>query len=327
MMSEKIYDVVVVGCGPNGINAGIELRKSNIDFCILEKGVLVNSIFNFPVNMTFFSSAEKLEIGDIPFISHGIKPTRREALEYYRRIVEYYKLPIHYRTIVKDVVKKGGLFFIRTSQMEYIAKKIILATGYYDTPVQLNIPGEQLLKVKHYYDDAHYYIGRKIVIVGGANSACDAALETWQKGADVTMVVRNSQLYQKVKYWILPSIENRIKEGSIKVYFNSALDKIDERIVHIRTPDNLLTIENDYVLAMIGYQPNYNMLSHFGIQFSGDDRKIPWHKSETNESNIPGMYLTGVIRSGLNTSELFIENTREEARHIIADIKKGLTKF
>lgn len=324
-MNDIIYDVIVIGAGPNGINAGIELSKSNLEFCILEKGVLVNSIFHFPVNMTFFSTSEKLEIGDIPFISHGDKPTRREALEYYRRIVEYYALPIHYRTKAISISPFGTLFRLETNQGNYLSKKIILATGYFDTPVKLRIPGEELPKVKHYYDDAHHYIGQKIIVVGGANSACDVALETWQKGADVTMVVRDSQLYQKVKYWILPSIENRIKEGSIKTYFDSSLVKIDEKKVWVQTPEGLISLDNDYVLAMVGYQPDYKMLKDFGIAFSDNSINSPIHDPVNFESNIPGIYVSGVIRSGLNTSALFIENTREEAKMIVEHIKKGLT--
>jgi thioredoxin reductase (NADPH) len=318
-----MLDLIIIGAGPTGLNCAIAARKKNLNYLVIEKGVLVNSIFNFPANMTFFSTSQKLEIGDIPFISHSDKPTRREALEYYRRIVESYHLNINYREKVENVTKRdGGTFAVSTGKGQYQCKHVIVTTGYYDLPRLLNIPGEDLAKVKHYYDEAHPYIGQKIVVVGGANSACDVALETWQKGADVTMVVRESELYQKVKYWILPNIENRIKEGSIKAYFNSELTRIEEDKVYVRTPDGEVTLDNDYVLAMTGYMPDFSFLEKIGIAFKDDDYRTPVFNPETMESSVKGLYLAGVILGGYHTSKLFIENTREHGDIIVNDIMK-----
>ncbi len=325
----KEYDIVIIGGGPSGIAAAIEAKKSKLSYVILEKGLLVNSIYNFPTNMTFFSTSLKLEIGETPFISHVEKPTRKEALEYYRRVVNSYNLNIKFRSEVQSVTKKNGTFEVALKQQNIIAKFVIVATGYYDTPRKLNIPGEDLPKVKHYYDDAHPYIGMNIVVVGAANSACDVALETWQKGANVTMVVRGENLYSKVKYWILPNIENRIKEGSIKAYFSSQVDSIESNVVNIKTPNGLVTIDNDYVLAMTGYKPNYSFLKSLGIEFDITSVKRPIYNEETLECNVPNMYIAGVIAAGLNTSELFIENTRDHGAKIISSIlsKKEITRM
>lgn len=314
------YDIVIIGGGPSGIAAAIEAQNNNLSYIILEKGLLVNSIYNFPTNMTFFSTSLKLEIGDTPFISHVEKPTRKEALEYYRRIVKSYNLNIKFRTEVKKISKENGLFVIESNQHRIRSNFVIVATGYYDTPRKLNIRGEELSKVKHYYDDAHPYIGMNVVVVGAANSACDVALETWQKGANVTMVVRGENLYSKVKYWILPNIENRIKEGSIKAYFTSELESIESDKVNIKTPNGLVTIDNDYVLAMIGYKPNYQFLESIGIEIDNSPSQKPIFNKETFESNMPNMYVAGVIAAGLNTSELFIENTRHHGDVIISSI-------
>ena len=271
--------------------------------------------------MTFFSTSKKLEIGDIPFISHQDKPTRREALEYYRRIVESYKLKIHYREKVVGVLKKQeGVFVVDTDKNSYLCNNVIVTTGYYDIYKKLNIPGEELSKVKHYYDEAHPYIGQKVVVVGGANSGCDVALETWQKGAEVTMVIREPELYQKVKYWILPNIENRIKEGSIKAYFNSNLTRIEDDKVFISTPEGEVILKNDYVLAMTGYMPDYSFLESIGVQFEDNEYRTPIFNVDSLESTLPGLYLAGVILGGLHTSKLFIENTREHGQIIIDHI-------
>lgn len=318
---QKVHDIAIIGGGPTGINCAIEAKKRKLDTIILEKGVLVNSVFNFPANMTFFSTSLKLEIGEIPFISNNDKPTRSEALEYYRRLVAYYKLNIVFRCKVTEISKEDNLFQITTPKETYFAKKIIVCTGFYDTPKLLNIPGEHLPKVKHYYDEAHPYIGQKIVIIGGANSACDVALETWGKGAEVTMVVKDSQLYQNVKYWILPNVENRIKEGSIVAHFNSEVIEIKEDEVLIKTPEGLLTLPNDYVLAMTGYLPDYPLLEKFGLTFTGDDKKAPIFNEETLETKVKGMYVAGVLNSGMDTNKLFIENTRHHPDLILTHIQ------
>ncbi|MBK8634348.1 MAG: YpdA family putative bacillithiol disulfide reductase [Saprospiraceae bacterium] len=318
---QKVHDIAIIGGGPTGINCAIEAKKRKLDTIILEKGVLVNSVFNFPANMTFFSTSLKLEIGEIPFISNNDKPTRSEALEYYRRLVAYYKLNIVFRCKVTEITKQDNLFQITTPKETYYAKKIIVCTGFYDTPKLLNIPGEHLPKVKHYYDEAHPYIGQKIVIIGGANSACDVALETWSKGAEVTMVVKDSQLYQNVKYWILPNVENRIKEGSIVAHFNSEVIEIKEDEVLIKTPEGLLTLPNDYVLAMTGYLPDYPLLEKFGLTFTEDDKKAPIFNEETLETKVKGMYVAGVLNSGMDTNKLFIENTRHHPDLILTHIQ------
>ena len=316
----NIYDIVIIGAGPTGISCAIEAKKNGLSAIILEKGMLTNSIYNFPTNMTFFSTSLNLEIGDVPFISHNEKPTRMEALEYYRRVIDKWDLTIVFREEAKNIIDQEGEFLTQTEKSEYISDYVIVATGFYDTPRNLNVPGEELSKVKHYYDDVHPYIQQKVVVVGGANSACDVALETWSKGAEVTMVVRESELYQKVKYWILPNIENRIKEGSIKAYFNSTIKEIKEDSVIINTPDDIITLENDYVLAMTGYMPQYDLLSKFGIEWDDTELQIPIHDVDSLESNRKGMYLAGVINGGMHTSRYFIENSREHGQKIIADI-------
>ena len=318
----KKYDLIIIGAGPTGICCGIEASKAGLSYLIVDKGVLVNSLYNFPVNMTFFSTSLKLEIGNVPFISHTDKPTRGEALEYYRRVVAAYDLNIQFRTKVNQIEKENELFNIKTDDEELKAKNVVIATGFYDSPRLLNIEGEELPKVKHYYDDAHLYIGQDIIVVGGANSACDAALETWSKGANVTMVVREKELYEKVKYWILPNIKNRINEGSIKAYFNSKLSKIKKHSAEISTPEGIIELKNDYILAMTGYKPDYNWLKSIGIKFNEDEYKTPTYNPNTLESNVKGLYLAGVILSGLATSSLFIENTRHHRTLIIKNIMK-----
>jgi len=314
------HDLIIIGGGPTGINCAIEATKIEMDYLILEKGVLVNSLFNFPSNMTFFSTSVNLEIGGIPFISHTDKPTRKEALEYYRRLYDHYKLQIAFRRMVMSVEKIDNGYRITTNKEIYTCKYIIISTGFYDKPNKMNIPGEDLYKVKHYYDEAHHYINQKIVVVGGANSACDVALETWQKGADVTMVVRQPELYEKVKYWILPNIQNRIKEGSIKAYFSSTLLSISEAEVVIHSPKGKITIDNDYVLAMTGYRPDYNLLKEIGIEIQNDEKQTPVFNPHTFESNQENIYLAGTVLGGLHTSKYFIENSRNQAKAIINNI-------
>lgn len=317
-------DIIIIGGGPSGLVCALEAAKLKLDYLILEKGLLVNSIYNFPANMTFFSTSQVLEIGEIPFISHTDKPTRKEALEYYRRVAEAYDLQIRFRQKVASVEKEHFLFHIKTQDALYKSQYLVVATGYYDTPNMLNIPGEELPKVKHYYDDAHQYIGQKVAIVGAANSACDVALETYYKGANVTMVIREKEIYEKVKYWIRPNIENRIKEGSIKAYFSSQITKIQADKINIQTPDGLLSIENDYVLAMTGYKPDFPFLESIGIDLSKEGQ-VPTFNEETFECNVPQMYLAGVILAGNNTSKLFIENTRHHGKVIMEDIQKKLS--
>ena len=320
-----MYDLIIVGAGPIGLNCAIEAKKAGLKYLVLEKGVLVNSLFNFPTNMTFFSTSNLLEIGDVPFIAHSEKPTRRESLEYFRRVVQSWKLNINYYEEVKGIEKKtDDTFQVSTSKTDYRSKKVIVATGFYDHFRPLNVPGEDLPKVKHYYDEPHPYVGQNLAVIGAANSACDVALETFYKGAKVTMIIREPNIYEKVKYWIRPNIENRIKEGSIKAYFNSTVKEIRENEILIETPEGEITLENDFVLAMTGYMPDYSFFEKIGLEIGEGDEKIPVHNNETLETNIPGLYIAGVINAGMNTSKLFIENTREHAGIIIKDILKSI---
>jgi thioredoxin reductase (NADPH) len=314
------YDVVIIGGGPIGLACGIRAKKAGLKYVILEKGVLVNSLYNYPVNMTFFSTSERLEIGGVPFVSNNNKPTRSEALEYYRRIVTSFDLNIHLFEKVTAVKKSGKNFKIQTSKSEYKSLNIVMAMGFYDIPYLLDVKGEQLPKVKHYYDDPHYYAFQKVLVVGAANSAIDAALETWRKGAIVTMVIRGDKISDRVKYWVKPDIENRIKEGSIKAYFNSEIKEIREHEVDIQTPEGTVTVENDWVLAMTGYKPNLEFLQQSGIKISEDDVCKPDYNEKNYETNVKGIYLAGVMCGGLNTHRLFIENSRVHAEKIIKDI-------
>ena len=314
-------DVCIIGAGPIGLCCGIEAKKANLSYLIIDKGCLVNSLYNYPKNMTFFSTSDRLEIGDVPFISHNTKPTKSEALEYYRRVVSSWKLDVNLYEEVMGIEKKG-LFYIKTTKGEYTAKKVILSTGFYDLPYKLNVPGENLDKVKHYYDEPHPYFGMKIVVVGAANSAVDVALETYRKGAkEVTMIVREPNLSETVKYWVKPDVENRIEEGNIKAYFNSNITKIEETKIYVNTPDGELEIENDFVLAMTGYQPNFLFLTKLGIKLGDDEYSTPLHDPKTMQTNIEGVYLAGVICGGLKTNKWFIENSRDHAIQVIDHIK------
>jgi len=321
-MKKNIFDVIIIGGGPIGLACGIHAKKSGLKYLIIEKGVLVNSLYNYPVNMTFFSTSERLEIGNVPFVSNNNKPTRSEALEYYRRIVTSFNLNIHLFEKVTDVKKSGTSFKIISSKSEYETFNIVVATGFYDIPYLLNVKGEDLPKVKHYYDDPHFYAFQNVLVVGAANSAIDAALETWRKGANVTLVIRGGEISDRVKYWVKPDIENRIKEGSIKAYFHSVVKEIREHDVDIETPEGIVTIENDWVIAMTGYQPNLQFLKRLGIHISDDNVCKPSYDEKNYETNIKGIYLAGVVCGGLNTHRLFIENSREHAKKIIKDIVK-----
>jgi thioredoxin reductase (NADPH) len=318
------YDVIIIGAGPTGLSCGIAAKKYGLGHLILEKGALVNSIYHFPTNMTFFSTSKNLEIGGVPFISHADKPTRKEALEYYRRLQEAHDLNIHFYEAVNSIQTKGDAYEVQTTKGVYPAKNVVVATGYYGKPNLMGVPGEDLPKVKHYYDEPHPYVGQRVVVVGGANSACDVALETWQKGADVTMVVRGSELYEKVKYWIRPNILNRIREGSIQAYFNSHIREIQSGNVLIQTPEGSKTIANDYVLAMTGYTPDYGFLENLGIEISKDKDRRPKFNPKTLESNRSGIYLAGVLLGGMRTSEIFIENSRHHGELIMSAIQ-GIT--
>ncbi len=313
--------VVIIGAGPIGLAVAIELKKRDIESLIIEKGTLVDSIFHYPQNMTFFSTSDKLEIGNIPFISHGPKPTRREALEYYRRSAEHFNLQIKLYEQVKEVKGGDGNFDIVTEKESYKAKKVVLASGFYGQENRMNIPGEDLPKVTHYYDEPHRYAWQDVVVVGAGNSGVDVALETWRCGANVTMIVRYDSIKPSVKYWVRPDIENRIKEGAIKAFFNSELTEIRENEVDIQTPDGLITIPNDFVLAMTGYHPHFGLMEKLGIELTKDENRMPVYNEKTLETNRKGLYVAGVVCGGMDTGRLFIENTRVHAEHIAQHIE------
>ncbi|HVX25391.1 MAG TPA: YpdA family putative bacillithiol disulfide reductase [Parafilimonas sp.] len=317
------YDVFIIGGGPIGLACGIAAQKANLNYIIVEKGCLVNSLFNYPVNMTFFSTSERLEIGGVPFMSLNPKPKRAEALEYYRRVAQDHHLNINLFEKVENVKRlQQNEFEIITTKQKYISANIIVATGFYDIPQMLNVPGENLPKVKHYYNDPHYYAFQKVIVVGASNSSVDAALETWRKGAEVTMVIRKDAIGKSVKYWVKPDIENRIKEGSIKAYFNSNIKEIREKEVDVETPDGLITIENDFVLALTGYHPDFSLLKYLHVTLSDDEKQCPLYNGETMETNQHGIFLAGVVCGGFDTHKLFIENSRVHADKIISEISK-----
>ncbi len=319
-MHSQSYDIIIIGAGPIGLACGLHAKANGLRYLIIEKGCLVNSLFNYPVNMTFFSTAERLEIGNIPFMSRHPKPTRNEALEYYRKVAVSAGLNIHLFEEVEKIERADGLFALKTAKRNYKTKNIIVSTGFYGKPYMLDVKGEELPKVTHYYDDPHFYSFQKVVVVGANNSAVDAALETWHKGAQVTMVIRGNEIGERVKYWIKPDIENRIKEGSIKTYFNSTVAEIREHEVDIQTPDGLVTVENDKVIAMTGYKPDLAFLENMGIELSDDEICKPNYDEDTHETNIKGIYLAGVICGGMNTHSLFIENSRDHAEKIVSHI-------
>lgn len=315
------YDLIIIGAGPIGLACGIEAKKAGLNYVIIEKGCLVNSLYNYPRNMTFFSTSERLEIGEVPFISSSPKPTRTEALEYYRRVCSAWDLNVRLYEEVKEAkLSTVGSFSMTTSKGKYSTRALALALGFYDLPYLLEAPGENLPKVKHYYDEPHPYYRQKVLVVGAANSAVDVALETWRKGAEVTMVIREPALRESVKYWVKPDIENRINEGSIKAYFNSSVKKITETTVEIETPDGHVTLQNDYVLAMTGYQPPFEFMRKLGIQFQKDEYQTPVFNEQTMETNISSLYLAGVVCGGLKTNKWFIENSRDHAKLIIKDL-------
>ena len=316
-------DLLIIGAGPVGIACGIEAKKKNLKYTIIDKGCLVNSLYNYPLNMTFFSTSDRLEIGGIPFISNNSKPTRLEALEYYRRVCSHWKLNINLYEEVLSVSKEKK-FKIITEKKTYNTENIVIATGFYDIPFLLNIPGENLKKVYHYYSEPHPFYGMNIAIVGAANSAVDAALETYRKGAkSVTMIIRENEIGDNVKYWVRPDIINRIKEGSIPAFFNSEIIEIKKESIIIKTKKGEKEIKNDFVLAMTGYQPNFNMLKTIGVKFKEDSFKTPYYNSKNMQSNIKGIFLAGVVCGGLKTNKWFIENSREHAPLIMDYISKN----
>ncbi|QAR30662.1 YpdA family putative bacillithiol disulfide reductase [Ornithobacterium rhinotracheale] len=319
---KNTYDIAIIGAGPMGIATAIEAKANGLSHIVLEKGSLVNSVYHFPKSMIFFSTSEKLEIGGVPFVSINEKPKRDEALEYYRRVAQKWELNVHTMEEVVEVKKEENTFRVVSEKDAYFAKNVVVATGFYDEPNLLNVPGESLPKVSHYFDDAHPYIGKKVAVIGAANSATQVALELFYKGADVSLIVRDAEIGQNVKYWIRPNIVNRIKSGEITGFYNTSVQEITPNSIILKTPEGVQEIENDFVFAMIGYHPNYQFLEKIGINCETDPFRTPDFKEDSHMTNIEGLYVAGVVCGGGNTSRFFIENSKEHAQAIIQNILK-----
>ena len=322
------FDVLVIGAGPTGMACAIEAQRAGFTSVMVDKGCLVNSLFHYPANMVFFTTPELLEIGDIPFTTANQKPNRSEALEYYRNVAQHYRLDVRQYQRVANVTGYDGAFKVETQDLhgndhQYVARKIVVATGYYDRPNYLGIPGEDLAKVMHYYKDPHPYFDMDVLIIGAKNSASIAALELWRRGSRVTMVHRGPEIHRNVKYWIKPDIENRIKSGEVTAYFNSCVLEIRPEEVRIKTPEGERVLKNDFVFALTGYHPDYEFLESVGIELTRPEMK-PVCDPLTFESNVPGIYVAGVVVSGSRTSEIFIENGRFHGRQIAEDLKTKL---
>jgi len=327
--NQEIFDVLVIGAGPTGMACAIEAQRAGLRSVMVDKGCLCNSLFHYPSHMTFFTTPELLEIGDIPFPSVNQKPTRNEALEYYRKVAEHYQLDLRQYQNVDSISGSDGDFRVHVTdrfgrRLTHHARKLVVATGYYDLPNYLGIPGEDLPKVHHYYDDPHPYYDLDVLVIGGKNSAAIAALDLWRHGARVTLVHRGAAMHRHVKYWILPDIENRIKNGEIMAHFESNVVRIDEDTATLKTPAGEMTIKNDCVFALTGYHPDFDFLTSLGIRLQAEDR-CPECNAQSLESNVSGIYLAGVIIAGERTNEIFIENGRFHGRQIAADLKEKLS--
>jgi thioredoxin reductase (NADPH) len=330
-MNDRLKDVIIIGAGPTGLACGIEAEKNQLDYLVIDKGCIVNSIKNFPVHMTFFTTPELLEIGGLPFVSSYDKPTRNEALKYYRRVADTYKLKLHLYETVSSVTGKDGSFEIRTKTRDgelltYLTQKVVLATGYYDIPNYLGVPGEDLAKVYHYYSEPHPYYGMDVAVIGGKNSAAIAALELYRTGARVTLIHREKELSNSIKYWIRPDIENRIKNHEIAAFFETSVIEIAQRFVRLRNQRaETWELKNDFVFAMTGYRPDLEFFQSIGIHLESTGQRPLYHETSF-ESLVPGVYLAGVVVAGMNTNEVFIENGRFHGEIIIKDICRSLGK-
>ena len=325
----QITDMLVIGAGPTGMACAIEAQRAGFSTVLVDKGCLCNSLFHYPAHMTFFTTPELLEIGDMPFSSPNQKPTRSEALEYYRKVAEHYRLDVRQYQKVDRVAGSDGNFTVHTTDrfgrsVTHVARKIVLATGYYDLPNYLGISGEDLPKVNHYYHEPHPYFGLEVVVIGGKNSAAIAALDLWRHGARVTLVHRGPEMHRHVKYWILPDINNRIKNGEITAYFNSCVTNITEDTVTLATPDGERTIANQFVFALTGYHPDFEFIEGLGVKLDESNARCPICDPASLESNVRGIYLAGVIVAGERTNEIFIENGRFHGKLIAEDLKRKL---
>ena len=327
--ASEIVDLLVIGAGPTGLACAIEAQRAGFSALLVDKGCLCNSLFHYPANMTFFTTPELLEIGNMPFSSPNQKPNRNEALEYYRKVAEHYALNVRQYENVEQVDGRDGNFTVHTADRfgrmsQYRARKLVVATGYYDLPNYLGIPGEDLSKVKHYYHEPHPFYGLEVLVIGGKNSAAIAALDLWRHGANVTLVHRGPEMHRHVKYWILPDINNRIKNGEIKAYFNSNVTNITEDDVTLSTPEGAVTLANHFVFALTGYHPDFSFIESLGVALDETKDRCPVCDPATHESNVPGIYLAGVIVAGERTNEIFIENGRFHGQLIAKDLQGKL---
>jgi bacillithiol disulfide reductase len=325
----EVVDLLVIGAGPTGLACAIEAQRAGFTALLVDKGCVCNSLFHYPAHMTFFTTPELLEIGSIPFSSPNQKPNRNEALEYYRKVAEFYALDVRQYETVERVEGDDGDFTVHTTdrfgrRIEHRARKLVIATGYYDLPNYLGIPGEDLSKVKHYYHEAHPFFGLDVVVIGGKNSAAIAALDLWRHGAKVTLVHRGAEMHRHVKYWILPDINNRVKNGEVRAYFNSNVTNISEDDVTISTPEGDVTIANQFVFALTGYHPDFSFIEGLGVKLDEANDRCPVCDPATLESNVPGIYLAGVIVAGERTNEIFIENGRFHGQLIAEDLRGKL---
>ena len=327
--STEASDLLVIGAGPTGLACAIDAQRAGFSAVLVDKGCLCNSLFHYPAHMTFFTTPELLEIGDMPFSSPNQKPTRSEALEYYRKVAEHYRLDVRQYQKVDRVAGADGNFAVHTTDrfgrsVTHLARKIVLATGYYDLPNYLGIHGEDLPKVAHYYHEPHPYFGLDVLVIGGKNSAAIAALDLWRHGARVTLVHRGPGMHRHVKYWILPDINNRIKNGEVSAYFNSSVKSIAEDEVTLATPEGPLTLPNQFVFALTGYHPDFSFIEALGVKLDESNARCPLCDPASLESNVPGIYLAGVIVAGERTNEIFIENGRFHGKLIAEDLKRKL---
>jgi thioredoxin reductase (NADPH) len=316
-------DVLVIGAGPVGLACAIEAKREGLDACVIEKGALVNSLVGYPANMEFFSTPELIEIGGYPFPVQGYKPTREEAIEYYRSVAQREALDIRLYERVLELRGSRGDFTVVTTRDAHAARHVVVSTGFFDQPNRMNVPGEDLPRVTHYYREPFAYVRQKVAVIGAKNSAAKAALDCYRHGAQVTMIVRSDELSDKIKYWIKPDLENRIKEGSIKALFNTAVQEIRDSSIVVSAPDGTREIENDWVIAATGYQPDFEFLEAIGLGFRDDGFRTPSYDDATFETTRPGVYIAGTVCGGYQTSRWFIENGRFHARQIAKHISSG----